>query len=260
MGKFTIQVRFLGGLTKTQRKVFKKAAARWQQVIVGDLPPVKVRGEHIDDLVIEAQGVTIDGPNKILGQAGPTVLRPGTLLPAKGIMEFDTADLAQMEEEGVLQSVIIHEMGHVLGIGTIWEELDLLEDAGGANPVFTGDGAVDEFDELTRLTGETPVPVENKGGPGTRDGHWRESVFGNEIMTGFLSGVTQPFSRMTIASLADLRYKVNLAAADPFILPTSLQLAVMGIGADESQIWRCSHSDRRYKPRKPKVLPKSAML
>ena len=102
MGKFTIQVRFLGGLTKTQRKVFKKAAARWQQVIVGDLPPVKVGGEHIDDLVIEAQGVTIDGPNKILGQAGPTVLRPGTLLPAKGIMEFDTADLAQMEEEGVL--------------------------------------------------------------------------------------------------------------------------------------------------------------
>ena len=43
--------------------------------------------------------------------------------------------------------MIIHEMGHVLGIGTIWEELDLLEDAGGANPVFTGDGAVDEFDE-----------------------------------------------------------------------------------------------------------------
>jgi glutamine synthetase len=26
------------------------------------------------------------------------------------------------------------------------------------------------------------VPVENSGGPGTRDGHWRESVFSNELM------------------------------------------------------------------------------
>lgn len=59
-------------------------------------------GELIDDLLIEAQGVPIDGPGKILGQAGPARLRPASagvdaFLPAKGIMSFDTADLAQMQ-------------------------------------------------------------------------------------------------------------------------------------------------------------------
>jgi hypothetical protein len=29
------------------------------------------------------------------------------------------------------------------------------------------------------------VPVENSGGSGTRDAHWRESEFGNEVMTGY---------------------------------------------------------------------------
>ena len=34
-------------------------------------------------------------------------------------MEFDTADLAQMQSEGTLLAVIEHEIGHVLGIGTL---------------------------------------------------------------------------------------------------------------------------------------------
>jgi hypothetical protein len=35
-------------------------------------------------------------------------------------MQFDTADLASMQANGTLNDVITHEMGHVLGIGTIW--------------------------------------------------------------------------------------------------------------------------------------------
>jgi hypothetical protein len=73
---FTIEVRFLGGLTKKQKDAFKGAAERWSRVIVGDLPSVMVDGEVIDDLLILAQGQAIDGPGNILGQAGPTRLRP----------------------------------------------------------------------------------------------------------------------------------------------------------------------------------------
>ena len=36
-------------------------------------------------------------------------------------MSFDTDDLSRMEQDGSLIDVIIHEMGHVLGIGTLWE-------------------------------------------------------------------------------------------------------------------------------------------
>jgi hypothetical protein len=109
-------VRFLGGLTETQKQAFRSAADRWTTVITGDLPAVLVDGETIDDLLILAQGADIDGSGNILGQAGPTNLRPlnagaAALLPAKGIMEFDTADLEQMEARGTLNDVITHEMG-----------------------------------------------------------------------------------------------------------------------------------------------------
>src|SRR4029453_4766454 len=118
----------------------------------------------------------IDGVGRILGQAGPTNLRPATagasaLLPAKGIMSFDTADLANMEADGTLVDVITHEMGHVIGIGTIWEDKGLLAGAGSENPQFTGTHAKREFGRL-RGTGPALVPVENIGGAGTRDGHW----------------------------------------------------------------------------------------
>jgi hypothetical protein len=230
---YKIEVRFLGGLTTTQKNAFKRAADRWSRVIVGDLPSVMVGGEVIDDLLIEAQGVAIDGVGRILGQAGPTNLRPanaGTsaLLPAKGIMSFDTADLAQMEADGTLVDVITHEMGHVIGIGTIWEAKGLLTGAGTANPRFTGTNAKRAFGQL-RGTGPTAVPVENLGGAGTRDGHWRESVFKNELMSGFISEADNPLSRLTVASLQDLGYRVNLAAAEAYSLPDLQAIAERGL-------------------------------
>lgn len=229
---FTIEVRFLGGLTTKQKDAFKAAADRWSRVIVGDLPSVMVDGEVIDDLLILAQGQAIDGPGKILGQAGPTRLRPASagkaaFLPAKGKMQFDTADLKQMEKNGTLNDVITHEMGHVLGVGTIWSNKKLLQGAGTSNPTFTGKFAASEFGKL-KGTGATNVPVENTGGPGTADSHWRETVFRNELMTGFVGASGNPMSRMTVGSLADLGYVVDLNAAEPYKLPNLVALAEAG--------------------------------
>ena len=38
---FKIEVRFVAGLTETQKAAFKTAADRWTKVIVGDLPAVQ---------------------------------------------------------------------------------------------------------------------------------------------------------------------------------------------------------------------------
>jgi hypothetical protein len=229
---FGIEVRFLGGLTKKQKDAFKQAADRWCRVIVGDLPPVVVSGETIDDLLILAQGSAIDGPGKILGQAGPDFLRPtnagkAAYLPAKGTMQFDTADLAEMETKGTLDDVITHEMGHVLGIGSVWRYKNLLKGANTSNPTFQGKGAMKEYGVL-KGGKASPVPVEATGGPGTRDSHWRESVFGAELMTGYVANPPNPMSRMTVASLADLGYVVDLDAAEPYVLPNHLLLAERG--------------------------------
>jgi hypothetical protein len=230
---YTIEIRFLGGLSARQRSAFTSAADRWTRIIVGDLPSVLVDGEVIDDVLIQAQGVSIDGPGAVLGQAGPTHVRPASagaaaFLTAKGIMSFDTADLARMDSAGTLNDVITHEMGHVLGIGTLWEYKDLLQRPGSSNPTFSGAGAIEEYRTLRGGGRRRRVPVENTGGPGTRDGHWRETVFRNELMSGFISAPGNPLSRMTAASLGDLGYQVDLDAAEPYTLPNLLALAEAG--------------------------------
>jgi hypothetical protein len=223
---FAIDVRFTGGLTARQQKAFSRAADRWASVIVGDLPSVLVDGETVDDVLILASGSYLDGPGQVLGQAGPTQLRPASagaaaLLPAAGRMQFDSADLAQMEADGTLDDVITHEMGHVLGIGTLWSRKGLLAGSGTDDPTFTGAGAVAEYATLTGAA-ETGVPVENTGGAGTREGHWRESRFGDELMSGFIAAAGNPLSRLTVASLGDLGYVVDLDAAEPYSLPAAV--------------------------------------
>ena len=64
------------------------------------------------------------------------------------------------------------------------------------------------------------VPVANVGGAGSRDSHWRESNMGNELMTPtYNGGIANPLSRVTIGSLADLGYTVNMGVADPYTAP-----------------------------------------
>lgn len=227
--QFDIQVVFSGGLTPSQQAVFKSAELRWEQIIVGDVLDVNVPGVGlVDDLIIDASGVAIDGVNGILGQAGPTFLRPTSFLPATGTMQFDTADLAALEASGQLNDVILHEMGHVLGFGTIWQSLGLLVNpsaAGGSDPRFNGPMATAEYN--TRFgTSDTGVPVEATGGPGTADGHWRETVFNNELMTGFIDPGFNPISRVTIAQFADLGYQVVLTQANPFLRAAPKSVAV----------------------------------
>lgn len=233
---FTIEVRFLGGLTDSQEGAFAAAAERWTGVIVGDLETAVVGDDVVDDLLIEAEGVPIDKAFGILGMAGPTDIRgddaaSGAGLPAKGIMRFDTADLDRMEEDGTLNDVITHEMGHVLGIGSIWTDFGLLKEFPGTNPTFVGPGAMREFGTLVGSENSEPVPVANIGGEGSAGSHWREAVFGTELMSPQIADAGNPISRLTVASLGDMGYEVDIDAAEPYELPDFLMAARSGNGA-----------------------------
>jgi len=48
---FNITVRFLGGLTSSQRAVFEFAAARWTRIITADVPGVRFGGEILDAIL-----------------------------------------------------------------------------------------------------------------------------------------------------------------------------------------------------------------
>lgn len=208
--------------TPGQLTVFQNAAARWSQVVIGDVPDVRVSFNRIiDDLEINANAGAIDGPGGILGYAYVSGYRAGSYMPYQGYMMFDTADMADLELAGQLGEVIVHEMGHLVGVGSMWHDLGLVSGSGTADPRFIGPAATAEYNAIFGNT-ETSVPIENIGTypDGTTEVHWRESVFDNELMTGFLnSGVPNPLSRITIGQLEDLGYEVDYGAADPYVMP-----------------------------------------
>jgi hypothetical protein len=246
---FTIELQFLTDTTSAQGDAFEAARHRWEGLIVGDVPNVQLSapagqcGDNspavsrpVDDVLILVVLEPIDGPGNVLGAAGPCFVRNVGRLPVLGLMKFDTADLDVLESSGLLNAVILHEMGHVLGFGTTpWTDLSLLADAsltGGTDPHFTGAQAIAAFNAVggNNYQGEK-VPVEDTGGAGTADAHWRESVFGNELMTGFVDP-TDPLSRVTVSSLADLGYVVNVAGADPYTLAPGLRAFAHGPRAE----------------------------
>jgi hypothetical protein len=153
-------------------------------------------------------------------------------------MRFDTEDLSTLEANDQLEIVILHEMGHVLGFGSVWDLLGFLKNPSlpsdsGADTYFDGPRAIEAFDELggTSYTGGNKVPVENEqGGQGTRDVHWRESVFDHELMTGFLDTGANPLSRMSVASMWDLGYVVNLDGADSYTQVFTAPIAMQSGG------------------------------
>lgn len=208
-------------LNDSQRAVFTDAGERWEQIITKDLPPAFVRGFGlVDDLVIEVRAPFIDGQGNVLGQAGPTQLRRRSFLPAAGIMEFDIADLSLLEQEGLLEDVILHEMAHVIGFGTIWPLLQVIDTSNPGEPIFLGEGAIAEYEDLLGTT-VVGIPLEESGGSGTALRHWDEELFDNELMTGFINFGENPLSRLTAASIEDLGYQININAADEYSLPSS---------------------------------------
>jgi hypothetical protein len=255
--RYRISLEYVTAISSSQRLAFDRAAARWQEIITGnlqpaianpgDIPPGACGINHpaftgyIDDLLIWVEVTNLDGPGGILGQAGPCFLRTASPpLPIAGIMQFDAADLANLQSSGTLEAVILHEMAHVLGVGTLWplSPWNMLRnpscpggaggvcvpDNRGADTHFTGSAAVAAFNGLTPPwnppdTADSRVPVENsQGGPGSRDGHWRESTFVSELMTGFVSSGNNPLSVVTAAQFQDLGYQVDAGQADPYSL------------------------------------------
>ena len=226
---FEITLRLDPAMDPAFQQAFEDAALRWAQVITAGVPDVALDlpggivgwnlpfNGTVDDLLIDARDTAIDGPGKILGSAGGILIRPGNWLPYYGIMQFDTADLSSLAASGRLDDVILHEMGHVLGLGGSWALTGRINDPL-FNPAYTGSAGIAAYAELG---GTGLVPVENEGGAGTALGHWRESVFGDELMTGYLGSAPTKLSRLSVAALADQGYGVDLGAADPYSLPGS---------------------------------------
>jgi Leishmanolysin len=274
VGTYTISVIFFGPTPSGPvQAAMDSAVAKWQRLIYRQLSSIPLNlaaktacgdtttpavNVTTTGLVILAKFDSIDGPGKILGQAGPCLIRNSNALSVLGEMEFDTADVANMITNGSLNSVMLHEMGHVIGFGTLWNQspnncLQLASDSvNHLDTYFSCPKAQAEFDSLggTSYTGASLsppggniVPVENCGasspsgcGSGTVNGHWREPVLGNELMTGYINAGVNPLSAISVAAQGDLGYTVNYDAADTYVhvftAPAALGTAPLFMGND----------------------------
>jgi hypothetical protein len=206
----------------------------WEKVISRDIghavlsgfmdPVFTATGAYptmIDDVYVAVKSSDIDGNYNILGAAGLSYLRFGDNNPRigrpyrmtlSGSIWLDNADIDRLMMEGTLQNVVSHEIAHFLGFGSLWDLNGLYSSDDG---VYAPDSRAQA--EWNALGCVGSVPVEQEGADGRTDVHWSEACMKDELMTGDLSGLDQPLSRITIAAFEDLGYPgVDYSQADSF--------------------------------------------
>ena len=146
-------------------------------------------------------------------------------MPAIGAVVLDEADLAQLESDGVLEAVVTREMARAMGFDRdVWNEHGFLQ-----NPSLPNDPDADSHMNAQLVVAAfnaaggggysgARVPLENGAMRGISDAHWRESVFGDEVMTPYVTGDSQPLSRITLEALYEVGYELDVMMADPFTL------------------------------------------
>lgn len=201
------------------------AIERWTGIIVGDLPsaagaslastPDICENDYptlVDDIHICVRDVIFDGQGGVIGIGTPGWVRSGTGTAITCDIEFDSDDTG----EPIFIDYILHEMGHCLGIGTLWEDTgDVTKRGGGprAGYEYTGAHATNVWQNDWGCAG-TP-PIETDFGSGAAGGHWDECCLRNEVMSTFLFNEDDnPFSELTIGALDDLGYTVDYGQAD----------------------------------------------
>lgn len=247
--QFHAEVRFFGApLASNYLPAFARALARLDAEVVGALSPVTLANqpvatdcdaggvaplsETISSTVIYVSVGVMDGPGGIVAASGPCYIRQADKLTVVGTILLDESDLPAALSNGQLEDVVFHEMQHVLGFGTLWNTVSptLIINAGMPNSGFVGHSGIHGCHLAGAPTAacDPSIPLESFGGDATADGHWRQSIFGNELMTGSVGepGTRKPLSSMTIGSLTDIGYQTNGNVADPYSVTSDAIAAI----------------------------------
>ena len=237
-GTFDIDLVLLDGerpLTEVHKTLIRLAAQRWEAMIVGNLPDMSFRSEPVneyspflgaqvrisdvvDDVRVLFRVKTLD--NNTAGSTWVSWVRREGQLPIVAELVIDPDYL----DADYFYDLVLHEMGHCLGFGSVWNDLDLLKRpsrSGFSDPYFGGIIAQGTYLDLLGW----PDDWEGKFPPvqgGGDDSHWQTAVFGDELMVrGWVSPYNATISSLTLASMSDLGYEINWYAADErYVLPS----------------------------------------
>jgi hypothetical protein len=235
------------------KNIIQDAVDKWDRIITGN--PTFLTQTNVDwDLDINISYENLD-PG-ILGGAQikyyDGTLNFGQFFPTEGNLRLASAYLPDLKDNKVnsdkseLYWVVLHEIGHLLGIGSfILSENDLLfgepvvsyvEDSQ-TKYYYTGEHAFqaykDYFAPYYDVSQFSGIPIEDDGNLGTINSHPEKGAvsftsvndrmisgvfhpgLGHELMGGWSeNGAYTPLSKITIGFLEDMGYLVNYDEAD----------------------------------------------
>lgn len=202
----------------------------------------EVTGQPLDDIAVYVMIGPLDGAGNAVAMSGtcPGWYRVGAGgwvgMPGLGAVVLDEADIAELESEGVLEAVVTREMARALGFNPLmWDAHGFLQ-----NPSLPEEPDADTHMNAPLVVaafnaagGEgyagTRVPLENGAVEGISDVFWRASVFGDEVMTPYVTGDSQPLSRITLEALYEVGYELDVTMADPFTLASARSARPRGL-------------------------------
>ena len=141
IGDWSMQLEIKGPNQDIARPYYEKGATRWARIITGDEPDITSTADlpavpyfeengctypaQIDDFYLCIwEGFIDGGPSavNIVGMGGPSMRRGGATgtTPYAGFLKVESADIAATINDGLFQAIVLHEMGHALGMGSFW--------------------------------------------------------------------------------------------------------------------------------------------
>lgn len=222
---YKMDVIFKSSVPSWLRTIAQNAVRKWEDLIIGDYEqiftvpnsncPDVPQGTQVDDTLISIGYQYIDGASgsNTLAYAGTCFFSQGK--SRVGVIVLDSSNFPSSGSAVLAYNVIIHEIGHILGIqSTAWRNAGLVNNA----LRYTGVHANSQLS----LSGanHNQAFIEDLYGQGSAGSHWRESVYDSEVMTSLASHGQMPLSRITIGALEDLGYQVDYSKADPYTVPS----------------------------------------
>ena len=214
--KFSIQLNLDSSMNATAQATIRKAADFWEKAISYS----SFNGSQILTINVSEDN-SISGWGAFAGASITTVDANGRVIlnrPISGGVHLSpdvVNGLNINSNSGNNTGLLIHEMGHILGIAG-WGENSVDLSTGNYNANTYAGWA---YGELKGTFTQTAIPLTTGVGIGSDYIHWKEQVFGNETMSQIFGGATASLSQLSLASLRDVGWNINYGVAQPYSLP-----------------------------------------